>query len=114
MSDIFKKNIKEWVTIDNEMKLLSEHMKELRDKRNSANENIIRYVETNQLTSSTIQLSDGILKFSNQKSYSPLTYNFIEQILTDILPKNQVDNIIKYMKEKRQSQTSISIKRSVK
>ena len=114
MSDIFKTNIKQWVSYDNELKLLNEHIKDLRDKRNSANENIIRYVETNQLTNSTIQLSDGILKFSNQKSYAPLTYGFIEQSLTDILPKNQVDDIIQYMKEKRQSQTSISIKRSVK
>ena len=26
MSDIFKKNIKEWVTIDNELKLLKDHI----------------------------------------------------------------------------------------
>ena len=44
MDDIFKKNIKEWVSVDNELRILTEHVKELREKRNEVNDNIIRYV----------------------------------------------------------------------
>jgi uncharacterized coiled-coil DUF342 family protein len=57
MSDIFKKNIKDWIHLDNELKLLNEQVKELRDKRNDIHNDIIRYVETNELGNSTIQLS---------------------------------------------------------
>ena len=82
MSDIFKENIKQWVTLDNELRILNEHVKELRDKRNSINEDIIRYVETNQLNASTIQLSDGSLKFAKQKIYAPY---FIEEVRRNII-----------------------------
>ena len=33
MSDIFKNNVKEWVSVDNEIRLLTEHIKELREKK---------------------------------------------------------------------------------
>jgi len=113
MSDIFKKNIKEWVSLDNELRLLNEHVKELRDKRNSINEDIIRYVETNQLNSSTIQLSDGSLKFVMQKAYAPLTYTFLQETLKNILPENEVKKIIEYIKQNRITTPSTSIKRSI-
>ena len=44
MSDIFKKNIKDWIHLDNELKLLNERVKKLRDKRNKIHNDIIRYV----------------------------------------------------------------------
>ena len=113
MSDIFKKNIKEWVSLDNELRLLNEHVKELRDKRNSINEDIIRYVETNQLNTSTIQLSDGSLKFAMQKTYAPLTYTFLQETLKNILPENEVKKIIEYIKQNRITTPSTSIKRSI-
>ena len=113
MSDIFKKNIKDWVSLDNELRLLNEHVKELRDKRNSINEDIIRYVETNQLNTSTIQLSDGSLKFSMQKIYAPLTYTFLQETLKNILPENEVKKIIDYIKQNRNTTPSTSIKRSI-
>ena len=65
MSDIFKKNIKDWIHLDNELKLLNEQVKKLRDKRNKIHNDIIRYVETNELGNSTIDLSDDIFKFYN-------------------------------------------------
>ena len=113
MSDIFKKNIKEWVSLDNELRLLNEHVKEIRDKRNSINEDIIRYVETNQLNSSTIQLSDGSLKFAMQKAYAPLTYTFLQETLKNILPETEVKKIIEYIKQNRITTPSTSIKRSI-
>ena len=113
MSDIFKKNIKEWVALDNELRLLNEHVKELRDKRNSINDDIIRYVETNQLNASTIQLSDGSLKFAMQKIYAPLTYTFLQDTLKNILPENEVKKIINYKKKNRITTPSTSIKRSI-
>ena len=56
MSDIFKEHIKEWVTLDNKLRILNDDVKELREKRNHANDNIIRYIELNGLTESTTLL----------------------------------------------------------
>lgn len=113
MSDIFKNNVKEWVSVDNEIRLLTEHIKELREKKNKVNNNIIRYVETNQLTNSTIQLSDGLLKFYNQKTYAPLTYSFLQDTLKDILSIEQTNEIINYIKQRRETQTNVCIKRNI-
>ena len=37
-----------WISLDNEIRILSEQVKELRDKRNEIHNDIIRYVETNE------------------------------------------------------------------
>ena len=113
MSDIFKKNVKEWISLDNELRLLNEQVKELRDKRNDIHNDIIRYVETNELGNSTIQLSDGLLKFYNHKTYAPLTYNFLQETLHNILPENKVCEVIQYIKQKRQTQATTTIKRNI-
>ena len=64
MSDIFKENIKEWISLDNEIRILSEQVKELRDKRNEIHNDIIRYVETNELENST-EYDGGYSKDTN-------------------------------------------------
>ena len=43
MSDIFKKNIKQWNSLNNEIKLLNKQLKEVRNKRNEIHNDIIRY-----------------------------------------------------------------------
>tara|TARA_B100001758_G_C18416918_1_gene620892 strand:- start:17165 stop:17509 length:345 start_codon:yes stop_codon:yes gene_type:complete len=113
MSDIFKEHIKQWVTIDNNIRNSNNEIKQMREKRTDINNNIIRYIETNQLTDSTIQLSDGYLKFNSQKNYAPLTFQFLQDTLKDILPESQVTSIINYIKEKRNTQSSIIIKRII-
>ncbi len=65
MSDIFKKNIKQWNSLNNEIKLLNKQLKEVRNKRNEIHNDIIRYVETNEFGNSKIELSDGVLNFYN-------------------------------------------------
>ena len=113
MSDIFKEHIKEWVNLDNKLRDLTENVKELREKRNHVNDNIIRYIELNNLTESTIQLSDGSIRFPIQKSYAPLTYTFLQETLKDILPESQVTSIINYIKQKRGIQSNTAIKRLI-
>ena len=113
MSDIFKEHIKEWVTLDNKLRILNDDVKKLREKRNHANDNIIRYIELNGLTESTIQLSDGSLRFPTQKNYAPLTYTFLQETLKDILPESQVTSIINYIKQKRGIQSNTGIKRLI-
>ena len=85
----------------------------MREKRNEVNDNIIRYVETNQLSNSTIQLSDGLLKFYNQKTYAPLTYSFLQDTLKDILSIEQTNLLIKYIKQKREKQKNLYITRNI-
>ena len=64
----FEGQIQQWVQIDNQLKQLNDKAKELRDKRNLLEQNITTHVFSNNLSNSTVKISDGRLKFVNTKS----------------------------------------------
>ena len=59
----FEQHLQQWVTIDNQMKLLNDRVKELRDKKNTLSDNINEHIENSNLSNSSVKLSDGQLKF---------------------------------------------------
>ena len=113
MSTEFTNMIKEWVTIDNELRELSLKSKSLREKKNHVNNNVINYIETNNLDNAIIKISDGTLKFNYTNISQPLTFKYINECLNDIInDKNQVEAIINYIKNKRNVKSIMDIKRN--
>ena len=111
MSD-FEQNIKNWVSIDNELKKINEHARDLRAKRAEINDNIIRYVESQNLDQATIQISDGQLRFAPTKHTACLTFKHVEACLHHCLNNtDHVKNIMKYIKDSRESTHMLDIKR---
>lgn len=109
----FEKNIQEWVSIDNQIKIYNEKLKELRAKRLEASDNIIEYVDTENLRNATVQISDGRLRFTETKQQTPLTLQYVRKCLSDcILVPEQVDKIMDYIKESREFKVVSNIKRS--
>ena len=99
----FEENIKQWVLLDNQLKILNEKVKEIRDKRNSVNESIQTIVEKNNLTNKSVQISDGSLKFVNTRVPAPLTYKYLETSLGEIIKnESQVKQIINCLKQNRE------------
>jgi len=97
----FEQQIQQWVTIDNQMKILNDKMKELRDKKNTLSEQINTHFETNE-SNNTIKLTDGQLKYVKVKDVQQLTFKYLESCLTDIIKnEEQVKKIIEYVKNKR-------------
>lgn len=108
-------NIKEWVNLDNAIKGHSDELKRLREQRNALTSNITDYVNDNNLGHATIEITDGILKFQTIKQTSPLTFRFLESCLKECIGnEEQVMNIIKYIKSKREVKYYNDIKRSYK
>ena len=113
MSNEFTNMIKEWVTIDNELRELNIKSKSLREKKNNVNNNVINYIETNNLDNAIIKISDGTLKFNYTNISQPLTFKYINECLSDIInDKNQVEAIINYIKNKRNVKSIMDIKRN--
>ena len=113
MSNEFTNMIKEWVTIDNELRELNIKSKSLREKKNNVNNNVINYIETNNLDNAIIKISDGTLKFNYTNISQPLTFKYINECLNDIInDKNQVEAIINYIKNKRNVKSIMDIKRN--
>ena len=112
MSSEFERNIQKWVTVDNQLKIINEKAKELRDEKNDLLEDINVYIETNKLTNASIDISDGKLKFAQSKITQPLTLKFIENCLSNIInDQRQVTQIMKYIKDKREKKDVSEIKR---
>ena len=85
MSLNFQENIKKWVGLDNQLKILNEKAKNIRTEKNELNETIIEYVETNSLDNATIKISDGRLRFGQTKQTCPLTLKLIDSSFIEIL-----------------------------
>ena len=106
-------SIQEWVKYDNQLKTYSAKVKELRAKRNNLTESIFDIAEQNNLQNAVIEISDGKLKFQNVKYTSPLNFKFLKQCLSEcISDEDSVNNIIEYIKQKREVKYVSDIKRS--
>lgn len=107
----FEQQLQQWVSIDNQMKIVADKMKELRDKKNTISEQINTHIETNQINS-VVKLSDGQLKFVKVKETQPLTFKYLETCLSEIIKnEEQVKKIVDYIKDKREIKYVPEIKR---
>ena len=111
----FEQQLQQWVTIDNQMKVLNDRMKELRDKKNTLSQSINTHVENSNLINTSVKLSDGQLRFMNIKETQPLTFKYLETCLREIIKnEEQVTKIIDYIKNKRDVSYVPEIKRLYK
>jgi septal ring factor EnvC (AmiA/AmiB activator) len=108
----FQEHVKKWVSLDTQLKLLNEKTKEIRNERNELTDSIIEFVEDNNLSSSTIKISDGKLKFAQNRQTAPITLGFLENCLTEIIDNDEkVAHIMNYIKDKREIKIIPDIKR---
>lgn len=111
-NNTLEKNIKEWVNYDNELKILHENTKEIRNKKNELEDKILSFVENNNMDNAVINISDGRLKFVETKQTAPITLTFLDQCLSEVIAnKTQVEQIMNYIKKKRETKMVPEIKR---
>ena len=111
--DRFQNHIKQWVEIDNQVKILNTELRELRMKRNNISDHIVSFVDTNNLDKAVIEISDGSLKFGTTKQTSPITLKFIKKCLNECINNEEsVEQLIDYIKYKRDIKMKSDIKRS--
>jgi len=108
----FQSEIKEWVNLDSQSKILNEKLKEIRNKKNDITDNILDFVESNNLSSSTIKITDGKLKFAQTKQISPITLGFLETCFMELFHnEDKVVEIMEFIKSKREIKFNPEIKR---
>ena len=109
----FIENIKQWVLLDSQLKIVNEKTRKLRDTKAELSEHICEYMNSNNLLENKIGISDGELRIFQKKEYSPLSYGYIERSLAEIITdKTQIDYIIQFLKDKREITTSLDIRRT--
>ncbi len=108
-----EENIKKWVSIDNQLKTLTEKTREVRELKNNTEQVILDYVETKKMNNATINISDGKLRFVSTKQTAPLTLKYVEECLSNCIKnEEQVVTIMNYIKESREIKYVPDIKRT--
>ena len=59
----FQHRIQQWVELDNKIKTLNDEIREIRTERNNVSDEIVAFVDENNLDKAVIEISDGALKF---------------------------------------------------
>ena len=109
----FETSIQKWVSIDNQIRIINERTKLLRDEKNHLEESILHHIDTNKLNNAVVSISDGKLKFVNLKQTAPISIKFVEECLTKCISnKEHVERIMKYIKDSRPSKYIPDIKRT--
>jgi hypothetical protein len=111
----FIENVKTWVLMDSQIKIINEKIKKIRESKHQLTESICEYMKESNLLENKIGITDGELRVYEKKEYSPLSYTYIEKCLAEIIhDKKQLDYIIQYLKQKREITVSLDIKRTYK
>ena len=109
----FIEDIKRWVILDSQLKIVNEKTKKMREMKSDLSEKICKYSDDNNISNNKIKITDGELRFYEKKEYTPLTFGYIEKSLTDIVKdKEQVEYIIQYLKQNREVKSSQDIRRT--
>ena len=107
-----EEQIKAWVLYDNQIKAYNDKVKEIRTKKISLGENIVEYMKRKHPNHSTIEISDGKLKIANSNTCAPMSLKFIEGCILSYFSDEKLTNdLMNYIKEKRQIKSSVEIKR---
>ena len=109
----FAEDIKKWVTLDTQLKVVHEKTKQMREMKCELQTRIHDYMEKANLLDKKIGIHDGELRFMEKKEQTTLSFGYIERCLGQILSeKEQVDYILQYLKEKRETQVVKELRRT--
>lgn len=108
-------HIKNWVLYDSQLKLLSEKLREIREKKGELQTLIVEQLKKKNMEKTVIEIGDGELKMVPKKEYSSLTFQYIEKCLTEIIPNAEhVQYIIEYLKSHREIKETTDLRRTYK
>ena len=109
----FTESIREWVAVDNRIKKYQGEIKKERALRSALTTSILDHAEETNMDHAVIEITDGRLKFQSTRITAPLTFRFLEECLNECIKgEEQVKQIIKYVKSKREVKFIPDIKRT--
>ena len=114
--ELFKKNIQNWVFLDNQLKLINEKTKKIRERKQELSNNICDYLSKNNISNRKIKIQDGEFKgelsMYEKKEYSGLTFTYLRECLEKIVnSEEQIDYIMDFIRDNREVTVSNDIRR---
>jgi hypothetical protein len=108
----FEQTIQQWVNLDDQIKIYSDKIKELREKKNLLEKKATQLASENKLLDTPIKIKNGNLKIVNTKVTSPVTFKYLEKCLGGIIQNSEhVQRILTHIKNNRETKIIQEIKR---
>ena len=108
----FIQNIKKWVLLDSQLKIVNEKTKKMREMKHDLTKQICEFSNNNKINNK-ISITDGELRITEKREYSPLTFTYIHECLQKIISEQeQVEFIMKYLKDNREISVVSDIRRT--
>jgi len=107
-----EKYIEKWIAVDNQLQILQEKMKTMREWKKRLTDTILPLLIEKKGDNAVIELPDGELKIQEKQEYSALSFSYIEDCLSELIPdEEQVEYVMDFLRENRESRTVTEIKR---
>jgi Family of unknown function (DUF5760) len=105
--------VRRWTLLDTMLKRISEKTKEMRAEKQGLTEAICDIMQSNNLQHKKIAIQDGEIRMTEKNEYTPLSYGYLEDCLGEIIEdESQVEYVIQYLKDHRETKTSYDLKRT--
>lgn len=109
----FIENVQKWLLYEQQLKIVSDKVKQIRESKNASAEYICQYMKAHGISQNKIKITDGELKIVEKKEYSPLTYTYVEECLAKIITeKDNVEFIMEYLKQNREIKITHEIRKT--
>lgn len=110
----FENKIRQWIQLDNKLIELDEQTKHLREQKNELERCITTYASSNNLSNFILVhgIPGGRLKLTTKRIAEPLTFNYLETVLGDIIKnENELRTILHHIHKKRETKMVSEIRR---
>ena len=113
--DDLTKNIQLWLTYDNKISEINKYNKNLKEKKQYLENNIIDVLKTHNLENKDIKINNFKLNVNNNTTPSSLTLKIVEQALSHYLDENTKTQILNNITHLRNlnKKTNISLKKKI-
>ena len=107
-------NIKEWMQIEDEMKVLQKELKERRDKKKLLTATLVDIMKTNEID--CFDMTEGKISYTKSKVKQPLSKKYLMDCLGKYFEENpnvQADDVANFVMENRQVKTTEGIRHKI-
>lgn len=107
-------NVKDWISIDNEIRQLQKAIKDRRKQKKELTENLVLTMKQNDID--VFNIPDGELLYTRTRTKCPLSKKHLLASLTQYFKNDQVtiDRLSKFILESREIKEKENIKRKIK
>lgn len=110
----FKNTIKNFVGIDDQIRILQNQIKELKKKKTIFSKNIVTYMSQNSLENTNINISDGKLKVIESKRQVPVNKLYAIKVLTEYFQNSEeATKVSSLIFDNREHKLTKTLKRTI-